>query len=215
MIPANRVSCRAPRRSDIIQVVPAGESPVYEAKYGLNRQSARLITICLAFCALMVVLPASLWARIFVVGLAGLGVLIVAAASLTRRTALRVDAAGVSLRQSPLQPGSAAFYPWEDIEKLLIWQYQRLVYVGVQRREGAAPLPRRAGPTARAALAATSPGIPQETAATAVAANGWVLDPQRLADAVAHFAPAVDVLDTISGRPLKPRPRLRPPDPLA
>jgi hypothetical protein len=193
-------------RSDIIQLMPAGELGVYEAKYGWNRQSARVITGCVAFCVVMLVIPAPLWARVLVIGFFGLGTLMVAAAGLTRRTALRVDASGVSLCQYPLQPRSAAFYPWEDVEKLLIWQYQRLVHVGVQRREGAAPLPKGVRPTTRAALAVTAPGIPQEAAATAVATNGWFLDPQRLADAVAHFAPTVKVPDATTGRPLKPRP---------
>jgi hypothetical protein len=188
------------QRSEIIQPAPAGESPIYKAKYGWNRQSAKVIGGSLAFCVVMLVIPAPLWARIFVVGFFGLCALIITAASLTRRTALRIDSAGVALCQSPLQPRSAAFYPWEDVEKILIWQFQRLRHVGVQRREGAAPLSKRVRPTSRAALARTSPGIPLEAAATAVAASGWFLDPERPADAVARFAPTVEVLDITTDR---------------
>lgn len=186
--------------------MPPGEAPIYEAKYGWNRQSVKVIGICLAFCVVILVVPAPLWARIFVVGFFGLGALIITAAGLTRRTALRIDSSGVAVCQYALQPRSAAFYPWEDIEKLLIWQFQRLKHVGVQRREGAAPLPKRLRPTSRAALAITAPGIPLDVAATGVAANAWFLDAERLADAVAHFAPTVEVLDTTTGRLLNPRP---------
>jgi hypothetical protein len=97
----------------------AGDAGVYEAKYGWNRQPARVIGISLAFCLVMLVVPAPLWARIFVVGFFGIGAVIITAASLTRRTALRIDPSGVSVRRCVLQPRSAAFYPWEDVEKIL------------------------------------------------------------------------------------------------
>ena len=189
-----------------MQLMPPGEAPIYEAKYGWNRQSAKVIGACLAFCIVMIVVPAPLWARIFVIGFFGLGALALGAASLTRRTALRIDSSGITLGRSPLQSRSAVLYPWEDVERLLIWQYQRLMHVGVQRREGATPLPVRISRASRTALAITSPGIPLETAATAAAANGWFLDRERLADAVAHFAPTVEVVDTTTGRLLNPRP---------
>jgi hypothetical protein len=77
--------------------------------------------------------------------------------------------------------------------------------VGIQRRDAAAPLtnqPIRS--ISRGALAIAAPGIPPEVAATGVAANGWALDLSRLAQAVAHFAPTVPVLDTTTGRLLNP-----------
>jgi hypothetical protein len=186
--------------------MPTGESPIYETRYGLNRQSATAIGACLAFCVVIIAVPAPLWARIFVAGFFGFGAVILGAASLTRKTALRIDSAGITLSTSPLRPRSTVLYPWEDVDRVLIWQYQRLVHVGVQRRDGAAPLPLRISGVSRAALSVTSPGIPPETAATAAPANGWSLDRERLASAIAHFAPAVEVVDTATGRLIKPPP---------
>jgi hypothetical protein len=44
------------------------------------------------------------------------------------------------------------------------------------------------------------PGV----ALTGAAANTWVLDRERLVEAVAHFAPAVEVADTDTGQLLHP-----------
>ena len=178
--------------------MPRGEAFVYEAKYGLNRQSAALIGACLAFCVPCILVPTPLWIRIFVIGLFGPGALLVSAASLTRVTALRVDPSGVTLRRYLVRP--AVFFPWEDVKKLLLWRYPQTWHVGVLRREGAAPLPM---PLNRNAARV---GLPLETAATAVPAAGWFLDRKRLAAAVALFAPHVEVVDVTTGRLLSPPP---------
>lgn len=190
--------------SDMIRVMPP-EPVVYEARYGLNRQSGKVIGGSLIFCAVILLIPSPLWARILVVGFFGLCALVLLSVSLTRKTALRVDSAGVTTRSYPLQPRSTRFYRWEDIDKILIWQYQRMKSVGIQRRDAAAPLTNRPiRSISRGAVAITAPGIPPEVAATGVAANGWALDLNRLAQAVAHFAPTVPVLDTTTGRLLNP-----------
>jgi hypothetical protein len=46
-----------------------------------------------------------------------------------------------------------------------------------------------------------SPGIPPETAVTRAATNGWVLDHDTLAAAVAHFAPGIPVIDLTASNP--------------
>lgn len=123
----------------------------------------------------------------------GVLALLTGTTGLTRKTALRVYSSGLTLRQYPQQPRSAAFCPWGDVEKLLIWQSHRLTYMGVQRRERAARPPRFVTPASRAELAVTAPAIPPEVAATATPVQGWSLDSRRLADAVARFAPTVEV----------------------
>jgi len=178
--------------------MPRGEAFVYEAKYGLNRQSAALIGVCLAFCVPCILFPTPLWIRIFVIGFFGPGALLCIAISLTRMTALRIDASGVTLRRYLVRP--AVFFPWEDVERLLLWQYPQTWHVGVLRREGAAPLLMPLNP--RVARV----GLPLETAATAVPAAGWFLDRKRLAAAVACFAPTVEVVDATTGRLLSSPP---------
>ena len=135
------------------------------------------------------------------------------AAGLSRKTALRVDARGVTLCQSPFFRSAAAFYPWADVRRIVLWQYQRLDFVGVQRREGAQePTGRFTGPASRAAVKKTAPGVDPDVALTGAAANSWVLDRKRLVEAVAHFAPTVEVAATGTGQLLYPAQPAPPPE---
>ena len=173
---------------------------IYEVKYGRKPRPIVFSGVFLLVCVVILLEPGALWKRIVVVGIFGILALFTAATVVKRQTALRVDSSGVTLRQYPEQPSSAAFYPWEDVEKVLIWQFQGLTFVGVRRREGAAPRPRFVAPSSRAELTATTPGVPLEVAASAAPVKGWLLDADRLVGAVARFAPTVEVRDT-SGRP--------------
>jgi hypothetical protein len=173
--------------------MPSRVASVYQAKYGWSLRPVIFTGIFIAVCVAGLVAPGALWLRIVVAGVFGLLALLTAATELPRRTALRIDSSGVTLRQYTQQPRSAAFCPWEDVEKLLIWQSHGITYVGVKRREGAARPCGLVTPASRAGLAARAPGIPLDVAATAAPVQGWSLDPQRLADAVARFAATVDV----------------------
>lgn len=179
---------------------------VYEAKFGWNRQSARLAGI-FVFLMVLAALPSDpLWLRITLLALVGGSGLLFPAGALTRRTALRADAAGLTMRRTPLARFATTFYPWEDIERVIIWKYQRMNAIGVQRRYGAVPLRSRPpGKASRAAFALSAHGIPPDVAATGIYASGWALDPRRLTEAVACFAPQVQVIDT-TGRLLHPPP---------
>ena len=185
---------------------------VYEARFR-GRNTGRMVIILLVFCAVVIVLPAALWARIFVLAACGLGLVILLSAGLSRRTALRVDATGVTLCQSPFFRSAVNFYPWGDVRRIVLWRYERLEYLGVQRREGA-PEPKGAftGPASRAAAKTTAHGVDPGVAMTGVAANSWALDRQRLVEAVAHFAPAVEVADTSTGQLLYPPQPAPPPE---
>jgi len=185
---------------------------VYEARFrGLK--TIRLATILVAFGVIMVVAPAPLWARVFVIGVCGVGLVILLAAVLSRKAALRVDASGVSLCQSPFFRSATAFYPWADIQQIVLWRYQRLNYIGVRRREGAPePTGPFTGPASRAAVSRTAPGVAPDVALTGAPANSWALDRERLVEAVAHFAPAVEVVDTSTGQQLYPAQPAPPPE---
>ena len=185
---------------------------VYEARFR-GPKTVRIVVILLAFCAIMLIAPAPLWARIFVIGACGIGLVILLAAGLSRKTALRVDASGVTLCQSPFFRSAVAFYPWADVQRIVLWQYQRLDYIGVQRRKGAPePTGPFTGPASRAAVRKTAAGVEPDVALTGAAANSWVLDRKRLAEAVAHFAPAVEVADSGTGQLLYPAQPAPPPE---
>ncbi len=107
-------------------------------------------------------------------------------------------------------------YPWTEIEKIVIWEPQiekltiwrrrKTKVIGVQRRERVTPV--RGGKLgqalARSSLAVTAPGVPLNVAATGVTAATWALDYKRLTQAVGHFAPNVEVVDSTTGRILYP-----------
>ena len=180
----------------------------YEARYGWNRQSWRLIAIVLVFCAAALLPGMPLWLKIVDIAFFGGGAVVFAAVSFRRPVAVRVDQAGVTLCASPLYPRQTTrLFPWEDIASVIIWRgtfsgiVNKLEFVGVERRPGAPPLTGKfIGQRSQSAARLESPGIPREAAVTRAATNGWVLDHGKLTAAVAHFAPAVRVVDTTARR---------------
>jgi hypothetical protein len=155
---------------------------VYEERYGWNRQSVRLIFASLVLCVAAFIIPMPSWVRLPVMGFLGLGAALLAVFALSRRTAFRVDATGVTLRASVFSRGDPQFYPWRDIQNLVLWQHTRVWCIGVQRRS-AAPRP------------AT------EVPAAGIGVTDWELDRQRLALAVGHFAPQVQIISATAHRP--------------
>jgi hypothetical protein len=132
--------------------MPSQVASVYQAKYGLSLRPVIFTGIFIVACVIVLVTPGALWPRIVVAAISGLLALLTAATELPRKTALRIDSSGVTLRQYSQQPRSAAFCPWGDVEKLLIWQSHGITYVGVQRRAGAARPPRFVTPASRSEL---------------------------------------------------------------
>jgi hypothetical protein len=137
----------------------------------------------------------------------GGGALVFIASIATRRVALRVDASGVTLGGSPGRYGATTvLIPWADIREIVLWRqpmpYGRSVrYVGVARRKGTRPLAGRRGQRAAKATArALTPGVSGDTLLASRAVNLWHLDTQRMAAAVAHFAPGVRVIDQDTGQ---------------
>jgi hypothetical protein len=179
----------------------------YEARYGWNRQSWRLIWIGLVFCACALLPTVPLWLKIVDIAFFGGGTVSLAAVSLRRAPAIRVDQAGITLCSSPLFPKTTTrLFLWDDVTAVIIWRgpfsgrINRLEFVGVQRRPGAPPLSGKfIGRRSRSAARLEAPGIPPETAVTRAATNGWVLDHGKLTAAVDYFAPGVRLVDMTAG----------------
>jgi hypothetical protein len=155
---------------------------VYEERYGWNRQSVRLICGSLVLCVAVLIIPMPSGIRLPVIGLLTLGAAVLAVSRLSHRTAFRVDATGVTLRASVFSWGDPQFYPWPDIQNLVLWQHTRVWCIGVQRRAVAQP---------------ASAEIP----ATGIGVRDWQLDRHRLAVAVGHFAPQVQIINATALRP--------------
>jgi hypothetical protein len=155
---------------------------VYEERYGWNRQSVRLIFASLVLCVAALIIPMPSWIRLPVIGFLGLGAAVLAVFALSRRTAFRVDATGITLRASVFSRGDPQFYPWRDIQNLVLWQHTRVWCIGVQRRN-------------------TGQRTSAEVPATGIGVTDWELDQQRLALAVGHFAPQVQIINATAHRP--------------
>lgn len=101
---------------------------------------------------------------------------------LSRRVALRVDATGVTLGETPPWPAArGVIVPWADIETVVLWSKQagsaKVPYVGVRRRAGLPPLP----------------GMVISERVHGRTVNFWRLHRPSLEAAVRHFAPTVAV----------------------
>lgn len=174
----------------------------YVVRVRWNRDMAKGVAIFLFVCAVMALIPAPLWARIFVIGVSGSGAALLLVPAIARPAVLRVDGSGVWTRRSWLRPWRTESYSWSAIEALVIWASplsRKVRTVGVQCRDGAEPLVRPPRPFLRFMLAREAPGIPPQIAVTAVTVSLLLLDVRRLLAAVDHFAPGVHVVDVSAG----------------
>ncbi|HLV57305.1 MAG TPA: hypothetical protein VKY81_00275 [Natronosporangium sp.] len=181
---------------------------LYQARYGITR----LEFFFLLVCALLAALPiAGLFqatnAEQFTIAALAAGFLVLVIVYRVvmwayRRVAFRVDATGVTLGTAP--PRSAkhiAFVPWSDVRRIVLWRMPvnrtTVRYIGVDRMAGAPPLPGSARNAAwRKLNAAVAPGhVPEHVVADSRPITGWRLDEKRLARAVSHFAPHVEIVD--------------------
>jgi hypothetical protein len=172
----------------------------YEERYRLAPRgaglTATLITLGLAFLSVSPWLTAALIA-------AGIVITTCLAVAGRRTIAFRADYAGITLGVPPglrsprAQPVSI---PWADAEKIILYRAQSggrgsqdgVPCIGVQRREGAAPLP---GGDEQA------PGCPVPGVAGGASRRitGWRLDRERLAAVMAAVAPGVPIVDASTG----------------
>ncbi|MFC3499525.1 hypothetical protein ACFOOK_00730 [Micromonospora krabiensis] len=181
-------------------LVAPGEA--YEARFGLTRRDLLMLPTGVVAVAVGVLVfrdepVAGVGAAVFGGALLLLRLITV----LSRRVALRVDAAGITLGQVPPWPSShTAVVPWADIEAVVLWTQQvglsTIPYVGVQRRPGLAPLPGSARSRGlRRINQAVVPYVPPAVLADSRPATFWRLHRPSLEATVRHFAPAVPVVD--------------------
>ena len=189
----------------------SAEPGAYVARYGWNRRSGGLITGAGVFVLVAVTVPMSLALRVVTLVFFGGGALVFLASIASRRVALRVDAAGITLGGPPGRYRSATrLIPWADIREVVLWRqpmpYGRSIrYVAVARRNGAPPLAGRRGRRAGRVTARMLTPVSGDTLLASRAANLWRLDTDRMTAAVAHFAPGVRVIDHDAGQLTGPR----------
>ncbi|MFD0591168.1 hypothetical protein ACFQZ4_00015 [Catellatospora coxensis] len=123
-------------------------------------------------------------------------------AAFSWKSALRVDATGISLGGSPpCRAATAAHVSWAEVQAVVVAPQpaQNLPCIGVLRPPGVARLP--GAPTGSAGKAAgrvrvRRPGAPgPRLLAAGRAVSGWRFDLDRLTTAVRHHAPGVAVRD--------------------
>lgn len=164
----------------------------YEACYGWTPRMVGLIAVGTVFGGIALLPDVALAGRIafgaFFWGLAL--VLLVSTLRRRGRTAVRVDARGITL-DGP----RAIEVPWHDLVVIAAFTGGSMRYLGLQRRPGAPPLAGAPGAATRAVNRMMIPGVPAEVVDTSLPVNGWRLDLRRMAAAVAAHAPHVVVAD--------------------
>jgi hypothetical protein len=162
--------------------------PSYEERYRWTPTVGWSLLGCIAFVLIGILSSMPLALLVPIIGFCawGTGNIITYAAS--RKVALRVDHAGVTLGGSPFRyKTTTRFFPWADIEKIILrrrmfpvtigrwtlFSFGPLRYITLQRRRGAPPL---------------SPGR------TTRALSAWRLDENQLAAAVTACAPTVQLV---------------------
>jgi hypothetical protein len=175
----------------------------YEERYRFTPRTFGLISISVVFALVAIFVPMGTVLRaVSLVFFGGGGVLLLVVA-LSRKVALRVDGAGITLGGSPLRyAATTAHVPWRDIQAVVLWRQDRaqgLPYLGVLRPDGSPPLPGAIGGWARQVLmwvGRAVAGAPDDRLVTSCRSiSGWRLDTGQLAVALRRFAPDVPLID--------------------
>ncbi|MET8044395.1 hypothetical protein ABZU25_26450 [Micromonospora sp. NPDC005215] len=175
---------------------------VYEERFGFTRRDLLLMPSSAVFVAVGIALLRDeplpgLGAIVF----GGVFLLLRLFSVLSCRVALRVDAAGVTLGQTPPWPSShTAMVPWSDIEAVVLWTQQAgpttVPYVGLRRRPGLPPLPGSARSRGLWRMnQALVPHVPPAVLADSRPATFWRLNRPSIEASIRHFAPAVEIVD--------------------
>jgi hypothetical protein len=167
---------------------------LYEERYRLTGSMIASLVVSLALLA------AALHGAQGSAYLAALGILtfvtVTAPVLLTmmnRKIAFRVDPMGITLGGDPMtwasRSNSGVFIPWSDVEKIVIYRGTAgRPGVGIQRREGATPLPKGNEPARRCPVPGVAEGATRQTV-------GWRLDRERLTAFLAAMAPGIPLID--------------------
>ncbi|MEV0251418.1 hypothetical protein AB0H76_32830 [Nocardia sp. NPDC050712] len=141
--------------------------------------------------------------RIATLLLFGGGGLLLVAVALSRKVALRVDQAGITLGGQPLRYESGTLrIPWAEVQAVVLWRQHSaagIAWIGVLRSVDAPPLPSTpAGATGRrvhSAAAAISGAPDARLLECGRTINGWKLDTAQLAATLRAIAPQVELID--------------------
>ncbi|MER5495458.1 hypothetical protein [Streptomyces sp. NPDC002490] len=174
--------------------------PVYEERFGWDRRTAVLVIGCALF-SLGLLLP-GLSALVRWTGLLcfTLPAVLLTAMAGSRRTAFRVDAAGVLLGGHPLRYRTTTCrVPWRDVRAVVLFDHAvgpRTGRVGLLLGSDSTPV---TGPVGRAVIGSLVSGASAEVALVSRPVCLWRIDPDRLRAVVRLVAPGVEVVDR-SGR---------------
>ena len=170
---------------------------VYEVRYGPTLKNMALLIGSVLFTLGCLLLDMPLILRVLGVVLFGAGSLFFLAFMVVRRVAFRVDAEGITVSGNPLRyRGTLLSVPWTEVEAVVLWKQrsaQNLPYIGVKRYEGGSG--REGAGRGDRLVGAVVPHVPADIVRSSRAVSGWNLDRDRLAAAVAHFAPDIEVVD--------------------
>ncbi|MFA1544519.1 hypothetical protein [Actinomadura monticuli] len=181
-----------------MEVIGMKPGEVYEVRYGPTLKNTVLMisSLVLALGCLLPEVP--LHIRVPGILLFGTGVVIFLAMTFSRQVAFRVDAEGILVAGGPFRyRASLLSVPWTDVKAVVLWRQhaaQNIPYVGVLRHEDR-PADKPVGKAGRLLYGAVAGHVPAEVAKASRQVNGWRLDRDRLAAAVAHFAPDVQIID--------------------
>jgi hypothetical protein len=175
----------------------------YVARFGPTRRDLLLVPASLIFVGVGVAMARDGETVIGVLGalLGGSYLLLWAIVSLSRRVAFAVDERGITMGHNQPWKSGAAFAPWADVHGIVLWRQSAgrtsMLYVGVLRRPDAPPLPGSArSELLRDINAAFVPAnLPRDLVADSRPVSFWQLDKERLAAALARFAPSVPLID--------------------
>jgi hypothetical protein len=196
----------------------------YEERYRFTRTAAWAVLGCLAFVLICIVTPMPLVLQVLTIGLFGWRAINIITYAASRKVAFRVDRAGATLGGDPFRyKTTTRFFPWTDIEKIVLWQrmfpmtiarwtlfsFGPLRYIGIQRRPGAPPLSRTGTGMADKPAFHYSPKYRPPVSGIAAGAGralyAWRLDDGQLAAALAACAPSVQLINTMPATTLQQR----------
>ena len=178
---------------------------LYEERYRLTGSVALSLAVCLGMLALALHASEGEWLALSVLAFVTVTVPALATA-VGRKVAFRADPLGITFGAAPLSwPGrdsDPVFIPWSDVEGIVLYPrhggragragHSGRQCIGIQRRPGAARLPRGNEPARRCPV----PGLAEGATRQVVA---WRLDRERLKALAAAVAPGIPVIDASPG----------------
>lgn len=177
------------------------EALVYEERYHWTRTSTTGLAAFSVFALIGVIAPAPLPLRVVIVAVFGCGAFLTVIVPASRKVALRIDASGITLGGNPLRyQATTRVIPWNEVQGVFLWRRRPGVrYLGVERPPGAPPL--SSGGTGKADRTAfylaPNPQVPSPTlkVGTTRGMQAFSVDDARLSDAIARYAPIVDIVN--------------------